>query len=81
MDDTANVGEYTIESEVRRGVRRRVEVALDDFARSEIDNYHIVSLHVVIRDARGLDDDETLLTVDARDVAPREDYKTLLDQI
>ena len=32
MDDTANVGECTIESEVRRGVRRRVEVALDNFS-------------------------------------------------
>ena len=71
VDDGLDVRECLVEHEVCHRIARRVHLALDDMA-LEIDDDHIGRLEVLIRHARRLDDEEVLLAVDARDIAPGE---------
>ena len=81
VDHALDVGESLVEDEVRRGVAAGVEIAFDDLARLEIHNHHVGGFHLVVADAGGLDDDKTLLAVDARDVTPCEDNQPLIDEV
>ena len=71
VDDGLDVWEGLVEHEMRHRIARRVHIALDDMA-LKVDDDHVRGLEVLVRHARRLDDEEVLLAVDARDIAPSE---------
>lgn len=68
MDDGANSGELAIEEGVGIEVGGRLQGAVDDLA-VEVGDDHVLGAEIVVVDAGGLDDDETLLAVDSASVA------------
>ena len=71
VDDGLDIREGLVEHEMRHRIARRVHITLDDVA-LKVDDDHIRGLEVLVRHARRLDDEEVLLAVDARDIAPSE---------
>ena len=68
----AYLGKLTVEHQVGGRVGRGFEVALHHLAGVQVDHHHVVGLHVVVAHTRRFDDNEALLAVDARDIAPCE---------
>ena len=81
VHNALDVRKRLIQNKMRRGVTRRIEVAFDNLACLQIDNNHIRSLHCVVIDARRFDDNQPFFAVDARDVAPRENHKSLFHKV
>ena len=79
MHDAAHIGEAAIQFRMRRRVGRRVQRALDLFA-FQVDHDHILRAQLLIRHAGRLDDEQTLLAIDAGDVAPRKHNQPVLGQ-
>ena len=80
MRHTADVGERLIKFDVRGRIGRGTKIPLHDFT-VEVNDHHVLSLHVVVFDARRFDDDESRRPVDLRDIAPCEKDKLILDKI
>jgi len=68
MDDGTDGGELAIEKGVGVEIGGGFEVSIDDLA-VEIGDDHMFGTEVVVVDAGGLDDDQTLLAIDAAGVA------------
>ena len=81
VDHALDIGECLIENKVGRSVAWGVEVAFNNLAALEVDNNHILCLHLVVAHAAGLDDNETFLAIDTWDIAPGEDNEALLHQV
>ena len=79
VDDAAAGRECLVKHQMRRRIARRLPLAFDDIA-VQINDDHIIFRHAVIRHAGGLDDNETTLPVDGRDIAPRKGHKVMLRQ-
>ena len=79
VDDGADGGELPVEEGVGVEVGGGLERAVDDVA-VEIGDDHVVGAELVVVDAGGLDDDETLLAVDAAGVAEGVEDEAALDQ-
>jgi hypothetical protein len=80
MHYTAHLREVAVDSEVSRSIRRRTKIALNDIA-IQIYNYHILSLHIVVAYAAWLNNNETTLAIESRNITPSEDYKVVLYEI
>jgi hypothetical protein len=59
-----------IDIQVGKGIRRRLEVALDNLA-LRVYHYHIFRREVLVSQAAGFDDHQTTLWVTSADVATR----------
>lgn len=79
VHDRADSRELAVEEQMRGEVRRRAEIAFDDFA-VEIGDDHVLGLHGLVREAAGLDGDEASLAVDAADVAESVKNEAAADQ-
>ena len=78
--DAADLGERLIKFNVRGRIGRGAQIAFDHLA-VQVDDHHVLCLHLVVLDARGLDDDKPRLSVDLRDVAPGEQNELVFDEI
>src|SRR5262249_26809988 len=81
VNDAANFSKRSIEDEVSVSVRAGLQIALDDFSGIERDDDHMAWLHRGVGNARRFDDDVPAGVVNAADIAPGLDDKTLGDQL
>ena len=80
MRDAADGRESAIERGVRRKIGRRTQVAFDNFA-VKIGDDHVLRLHAVIRNAAGLDDDQTFRARNAAGIAESGEHEVATDQV
>ena len=79
MYDTADLRESLVQLQMCRGIAGRSVIALYHIP-VKVKDYHILRLHAVILNARGLYDNKPRLTVDLGSVAPGEFHQTVLRQ-
>ena len=79
VDDGADGRELAVEERVGVEVGGRAECAVNDLA-VEVCDHHVLGAEVVVVDARRLDHDEPLLTIDARGVAEGVKDEAALDE-
>ena len=65
VDNAAYLREAAVELQMCRGVGRRIEVALDNLPALQVDNNHVRSLHIVVINAGGFDNNQFPFAVDA----------------
>lgn len=80
VDHAADFRECAVEREVGGGVGRGAEFAFNHVA-VEVDDHHVLSLHVVIVDTAGFDDHEAGFGVYAGDVAPGVDDEAMFHKV
>ena len=80
VDHAPQIGEGPVQGQVGGGVGGGLIAALHPLAGLQVQHHHVLGGHGVILHAGGLDDHQTLLPVDAGDVAPGEGDQVILGQ-
>ena len=81
MDDAAQCRECVVQGQMGVGIAGGLPFTLHHSAVAEADHHHVLGGHILITDAGGLDDHETLLPVHTGNVAPGEGDQAMLGQL
>ncbi|MNW08012.1 hypothetical protein D3C71_2047210 [compost metagenome] len=81
MNDTGDIGEFTVQRQMGSGVRGGLFGALDGVPVGEIDHHHVLRSHVFILHAGRFDHHQPAFAIHGADVTPGEGHQVMARQV